>query len=154
MVESAIMLQFDDSPVKISRSRGDSILKLDGNWEVWTLTDKVKLDSSVDTLVSMKAPGHGCKPLKTWVKKLEQELGQENAGMDNSRFWLEMFLNWKDFPGLNPKLLAVSDFLDTLQMQLTSFYEDAAFNKVLIERGVSFSPFDGGLATMSYANFL
>ena len=81
------------------------------------LYTKLELENAVDighTFVSMKAPGCGCKPLKTWIKKLEQELGQENTGLDDPSFWLEMFLNWKDFPDLNPKLFAVCDFLDIL----------------------------------------
>lgn len=158
-VESTVMFQFDDSPVKISRR--DSISKLDSTWEVRALSDnfytKVELENVMDmghSLVCIKAPGYGSKPLKTWVKKLELELGQENTGLDDPTFWLEIFSNWKDFPGLNPKLLAVCDFLDTLQMRLTSYYEDEAFSDVLVDRGVLFPPFDGGLATMSYANFL
>ena len=39
-------------------------------------------------------------------------------------------------------------------MRLTSFHEDEAFSDILTNHGVFFSPFDGGLATMSYANFL
>ena len=85
---------------------------------------------------------------------MEQELGQENTRLGDPNFWLEMFLNWKDFLDLNPKHLVVCDFLDTLQMQLTSFYEDEAFSDVLTNHGVFFSPFDGGLAAMSYAKFL
>ena len=74
--------------------------------------------------MAMKAHGFGTKPLKTWVKKLEAEFNSKPSRLENAIFWKEHLMYWKDFKGLNPKLLAVSDVMETLQMKLTAFYND------------------------------
>lgn len=153
-----VVYYFDDSPVKLPAA---GLLAQDGIStevrEVSHLVTKMQLGQPFKegtVLVASKAHGFGSKPLKSWVKKLELEFDGKPSGMEDAMFWQEYFAYWKGFKGFNPKLLAVSDVLKTLQMRLTSFYDDRCFMETIGTNFVSFGPFEGGLTTLSYQNIL
>lgn len=159
MSTSTVVYSFDDSPVKLLPA--DVLLESDPSTQIRELSDqlltKLQLEEACKegtTLVAMKAPGFGNKPLKRWVKKLEAEFDGKPSGMDDAMFWKDYFLYWKEFKGFNPKLLAVSDVLETLQMRLTSFYDDDYFMGILRQNLVSFGPFEEGMTTLSYQNII
>lgn len=155
---SATFYSFDDSPVKLPRADALSVLGPTDEIRILSskLISKLELSESLmdegTMLVSMKASGCGNKPLKSWIRKLELELDVKESGLEEAQFWKAQFDTWNVFKGFNPKLLAAADVLETLQMRLTSFFEDTAF--IYSCRPVTFGPFAGGLATLSYQNLL
>lgn len=59
---------------------------------------------------------------------------------------------WNNFKGLNPKVLAATDVLETIQMRLTSFFENTSF--ILSCKPITFGPFVGGLTILSFQNLI
>lgn len=140
----------DNSPLKMGGCAQDFMTKHGQDRIVYGLHSPSSNLDKIFILLSLCKSGYGSKAWKRYAPKINLKVLDDP--IEEHACWRTMYTGWADFD-VNIPLLVGVNIINSIEMRLTSFYDDETFlDFVRKERRVP--PFHKGLNCLSYKKLL